>query len=94
MAAARTFVVPAWLIPVAVGVAVLATAVLIAFPGNVLVWQAATWTLVGALLAVALLVLVSAWSLASNRAAKTWPRIASLLLGLACLVVLAVGYYF
>jgi hypothetical protein len=91
MTANRTFAVPNSLILGAVGLSAVATAVLIAFPGNLLVWQVTSWTLALALLALLALVFASAYSLATNRAARTWPRIISFALGLSCLAVIAIG---
>jgi hypothetical protein len=44
-------------------------------------------------LLVLVLVLASAYSLATNHAARTWQRIGSFSLGLACLVAVAVGSF-
>lgn len=79
------------LILVALGVAALALAVLFAFPADPRVWQAASWTLVAALLALLALVVVSGVVLAVRPAARTWPRIALFLAGLACLLAVAAG---
>jgi hypothetical protein len=91
MTANRTFVIPNSLIPGAIGVSAVALAVLVAFPGNLRVWQVASWVLIFALLALLAFMLVSAYSLATDPAARTWQRIASFSLGLACLVVIAIG---
>lgn len=87
----RIHAVSSSLILGAIGVAIAATAALSTFPGNLLVWQAVSWTLVVALLALLVLVPASAWSLATDRSARTWQRIASFSLGLFCLVVVAIG---
>ena len=91
MAAKRTLMIKSSLIYVAIGLSVIATAILVAFPGKLIAWQIGSWTLVFALLALLILVLVSAYSLATDRAARTWQRILSFSLGLACLAALAVG---
>ena len=91
MTAIRTFAVPSSLILAAIGIAVGACAVLFAFSRNLLVWQIGSWTLVVALFALLVLVLASAYSLATNRTARTWQRIGSFLLGLACLGAVAIG---
>ncbi len=91
MTTKRKFATPSALILVAIGVAAIASGVLLSFPGNLRVWQIGSWTLAVALLALPALVLASAYSLATNRAARTWQRIGSFLLGLACLVAVAVG---
>lgn len=87
----RNFVVSSWPINGAIGAAVAATAGLIAFPDSRFMWQAGAWTLAVALLALLVLVPVSAYSLATNRDARTWQRIASFSLGLACLAVVGIG---
>ena len=93
MAAIRIFSVASSLILPAIGIATGACAVLFAFPRNLLVWQIGSWTLVIALFSLLALVLASAYSLATNRAARTWQRIGSFLLGLACLVAVAVASF-
>lgn len=93
MTADRTFLVPNSLILGAIGVTVTATAGLIAFPGNPLIWQVGSWTLAGALLALTGLVLVSGYSLATRRVARTWQRTTSFAAGLAILVVLVIGWF-
>ena len=80
------------LILVAIGVSLAAAAVLITIPANPLIWQVATWTLVAGLVGLLVLVLVSGYVLARDRAARTQRRIATFLFGLACLVVVALGY--
>lgn len=75
MTANRTFVVKSSLIFGALALAAVATVALLAFPGNLLVWQIGSWTLAFALLALLGLVLASAYSLVTNRAARTWQRI-------------------
>lgn len=79
------------LIPAAIVIAAAATAVLFRFPESVAVWQAATWTLVAALVALLALVLASAYVLARKPAARTWPRVVACLLGLGCLVAVALA---
>jgi len=91
MTANRTFVVKSSLIFGAIGISAVSTMVLLAFPGNLLVWQIASWFLAFALLALLVLVLTSGYSLATNRAARTWQRIASFSVGFACLAVIAAG---
>lgn len=75
----------------AIGLLAIATAILVAFPSNLLVWQIGSWTLVFASLVLLGLVVVLAYSLATNRAARTWQRVLPFALGFACLAVLAVG---
>lgn len=75
----------------AIVIAAAATAVLFRFPESVAVWHAATWTLVAALVALLALVLASAYVLACNPAARTWPRVVACLLGLGCLVAVALA---
>jgi len=91
MTANRTFVVKSSLIFGALALAAVATVALLAFPGNLLAWQIGSWTLAFALLALLGLVLASAYSLVTNRAARTWQRIVSFSLGFACLAVIAAG---
>jgi len=79
------------LILCAIGISAIATAALLAFPGNLVAWQIGSWTLVLALLALLVLVLASAYSLATNRAARSWRRIVCFLLGFSCLAVIAIG---
>ena len=81
------------LILVAIGVSLAAAAVLFTIPANPLLWQVATWTLVAGLIGLLVLVLVSGFVLARDRAARTWRRIATFLFGLVCLVVVAVGSF-
>jgi uncharacterized membrane protein SirB2 len=64
---------------------------LFAFPADPRVWQAASWALVAALLALLALVVVSGVVLAMRPAARKWPRIALFLVGLACLLAVAAG---
>ena len=45
MSVMRRFASPVRLIPVAIGIGLLAIAVLVAFPGNAVAWQVAAWTL-------------------------------------------------
>ncbi|MBO9716482.1 MAG: hypothetical protein J7507_06645 [Pseudoxanthomonas sp.] len=87
----RTFAVPSRLVFGAAGIALLASAGLSAFPDNVRVWQVEAWLLVAALATLLVLVPASLWSLAVNRAARTWPRYASVSLGTAILVVVGIG---
>ena len=87
----RKIVVPASLILAALGLSLAATGLLLAFPRHLFVWQVGSWTLALALLALLGLVLASAYSLATNRAARTWPRIVSFSLGFACLASIAIG---
>lgn len=89
----RTFAVPNLLILGAIGVSAAATAVLVAFPDDLSVWRIGAWTLAFALLALLGLVLASAYSLVTNRAARTWPRIVSFGIGLACLAGIAAGSF-
>ena len=91
MTAIRKFVGLNSLMLGAIGVSAIATAALIAFPGNLVAWQIGSWTLVFALLALLLLVLTSTWSLATNPASRSWQRIVCFLLGLSCLAVIAIG---
>jgi NhaP-type Na+/H+ or K+/H+ antiporter len=93
MAATRIFSVASPLILAAIGIAMGACAVLFASPHNLPVWQIGSWTPVIALFFLLVLVLASAYSLATNHAARTWQRIGSFLLGLACLAVVAVGSF-
>ena len=91
MAAIRQFVGLNSLILGAIGVSAVATAALVALPGNLVAWQIGSWTLVFALLALLVLVLVSGYSLATNRASRGWRRIVCFLLGLSCLAVIVIG---
>ena len=88
---ARQYLSTTTLTLAAIVIAAAATAVLFRFPESVAVWQAATWTLVAALVALLALVLVSAYVLARKPAARTWPRIAACLLGFGCLVAVALA---
>jgi hypothetical protein len=74
-----------------IGISAIATATLIAFPGNLVAWQIGSWTLASALLVLAVLVLASAYSLATNPAARNWRWIVCFLLGSSCLAVIAIG---
>lgn len=91
MAAIRKFVGLNSLIVGAIGISAIATAALIALPGNLVAWKIGSWTLVFALLALLALVLVSGYSLVTNRTARSWRRIVCFLLGFSCLVVFAIG---
>ncbi|WP_342316691.1 hypothetical protein [Lysobacter sp. FW306-1B-D06B] len=93
MTADRTFLLPNSLILGAIGVTVIATAGLVAFSGNLLVWQVASWTLAAALLALLGLVLACGYSLATNRIARTWQRMSCFAAGLAILMVLVIGWF-
>jgi len=79
------------LILVAIGIAGAAVAVLFTFPGDPFTWQVASWTLVAALAALLALVVASGYILATNRSARTWQRVTSFLVGLACLLAVAFG---
>jgi hypothetical protein len=91
MAAMRKFISTSSLILVAIGISAAAVGVLFTFPQNPIVWQVATWTLVAALVGLVALVLVAGYVLATARAARTWQRITPFLVGLICLVAVAVG---
>ena len=79
------------LIAVAVGACVIATTALIAFPGNQIVWQTGAWTLAVGLLGLLVLVPLMAYLLSTQRTARTRWRIASFVIGVACLAVVAIG---
>ena len=79
------------LLLVAAAISAIAMGVLFTFPADPLVWQLATWTLVAALIALLVLVLLAGYVLATDRAARTWQRIASFLVGLACLTPVVAG---
>ena len=91
MTAIRKFVGLNSLILSAIGLSAIATTALIALPGNLVAWQIGSWTLAFALLTLLALVLASAYSLATNRASRSWRRIFCFLLGLSCLAVIAIG---
>ena len=91
MAAVRKFISTSSLILVAIGISAAAIGVLFTFPENPLIWQATTWTLIAALVGLVALVIVSGYVLATNRAARTWQRITSFLIGFVCLVAVAAG---
>lgn len=91
MTTARRFTSTSSLILVAIGVSAIAIAVLVGFPGDLFVWQIASWTLVAALVALLVLVPASAYVLSTNKAARTWQRVASFLIGLACLAAVVIG---
>nr|CAP48776.1 putative integron gene cassette protein [uncultured bacterium] len=91
MKVVRKFISTSSLILVAIGISTVAIAVLFTFPTDPLTWQVASWTLVAALVGLLILVLVSGYVLAVNRAARTWQRITSFLIGPACLAAVAVG---
>src|SRR5262245_11498721 len=91
MQQSRTFAVPNALVFGAAGIVLAASAGLFAFPDNVRIWQAEAWLLAIALAALLVLVPASIWSLAVNRAARTWPRYASVALGAAILAVVGIG---
>lgn len=91
MAASRKLMSTSTSILVAVVISAVAAGVLFTFPSDPLIWEAATWTLLAALISLSVLVALTGYRLASDRAARTWQRIASFLLGLACLVPVAVG---
>ena len=86
----RTFVVPNSLLSGAIGVAAVAAGVLLGFPADP-VWQVASWALSLALLALVGLVPAAGWALARHPEARTWPRILSFALGLACLAFIGFG---
>jgi CBS-domain-containing membrane protein len=93
MSAMPRFISPNSLILVAIGVSLAAAAVLFTIPASPLIWQVATWTLVAGLAGLLMLVLVSGYVLARDRASRTWGRIATFLFGLACLVVVALASF-
>lgn len=88
MAALRKIISIGSLILVAILVPATTTGVLLAFPAEPLVWQAATWTLVAALIGLLVLVTLTGYALATGQAARAWQRVASFLIGLACLAPL------
>lgn len=47
---------------------------LIAFPGNIVIWQVAAWSLALCALALIVVLPVTAYSLAANASARTWSR--------------------
>ena len=75
----------------AAGISALSVGVLFTFPADPAIWQSATWILVAALACLLLLVPWAGYVLVANRTTRTWPRIASFLVGLACLLAVAVG---
>jgi len=79
------------LILVAIAVSAATVGVLLTFPTDPLVWNIASWTLVAGLALLLVLVLVSGYVLATNKAARTPRRILSFLVGLACLAALGAG---
>jgi len=87
----RTSSITATLIAVAVGICVIATAALIAFPGNQSVWQTGAWTLAIGLAGLMALVPLMAYLLSTRRSARTKGQIASFTLGLACLAIVGIG---
>ena len=91
MAAVRKLVGLNSLILGAIGASAIATAALIAWPGNLVAWQVGSWTLAFALLSLLVLVLASAYSLATDRASRNWRRIVCFLLGFSCLAAIAIG---
>jgi hypothetical protein len=91
MTAIRKFVGLNSLMLGAIGVSAIATAALIALPGNLVAWQIGSWTLVFSLLALLALVLASAYSLVANPASRRWRQIVCFLLGFSCLTVIAIG---
>jgi len=91
MAALRKLISTSSLILVAVVISAVAAGVLFTFPADPLIWQAAAWTLLAALMGLLVLVLLTGYVLATDQAARTWQRIASFLIGLVFLVPIAVG---
>lgn len=91
MTAIRKYVSLNSLILGAIGVSAIATAALIALPGNLVAWQIGSWTLVFGLVALLVLVPASAYSLAANRASRNRRRMVCFLLGFSCLAVIAIG---
>ena len=79
------------LILAALGIGAAALAVLFSFPADPLAWHAATWTLVAALAGLLVLVPVAGHTLATRREMRTWPRMATFLVGFACLAAVAAG---
>lgn len=92
VAAMRKFMSPGFLTLAAIGASVAAAAVLFTYPANPLIWNAATWTLVAGLAGLLVVVPVSGYVLARDRTARTWQRIATFLIGLACLAAVAVVF--
>jgi len=66
-----------------------AAAVLFTFPQDPRAWQAATWTLVGGLVVLSVLVVSGGIRMARNRAARDWRSIVAFAIGLACLAPFA-----
>ena len=87
----RTSSITGTLIAVAVGICVIATAALIAFPGNQAVWQTGAWTLAIGLAGLMALVPLMAYLLSARRIARTKRQVASFVMGLACLAIVGIG---
>lgn len=89
--AMRKLVSTSSLILVTMGVATVAAGVLLTFPENPIVWNAATWILVAALAGLLVFVLLSGYGLATDRVKRTWQGTTAFLIGLTCLVAIAGG---
>ncbi|MBJ6985577.1 hypothetical protein [Luteimonas sp. MC1750] len=93
MAAFRKLMFTTALTWLAIGICVAAAGILFTFPADPMIWQAATWTLVAALCALLVLVVVLGYVMATNQATRTWRRITPFLIGVACLAPVAVGLF-
>jgi len=87
--AMRRFLAADVLTLLAAAVVVGAAAVLFTFPQDPRAWQAATWTLVGGLVVLSVLVVSGGIRMARNRAARDWRSIVAFAIGLACLAPFA-----
>lgn len=84
----RRISVPTSFLATPLVVSAISVGVLIAYPGNLQVWKVGAWSLVVCLVLLIVLLPVTAYSLATNAAARTWPRVTAFGLGLAYLAVL------
>ncbi|TKS53650.1 hypothetical protein E4582_01915 [Luteimonas yindakuii] len=93
MAAFRKLMSTTVLTWLAIGISVAAAGILFTFPADPMVWHAATWTLVAALCGLLVLVVVLGYVMATNQSSRTWRRVTPFLIGVACLVPVAVGLF-
>lgn len=87
----RPTVIPTTFLLAPLVISAASTGVLIAFPGNTVVWQIGAWSLASCLLVLIVALPVTAYSLATNASARTWPKAMALALGILYLAVLVAG---
>ena len=80
------------LVPLAISVA--AIGVLVTFPSREWIWDTATWTLLAAAAVLTIALPLTAYALAKNPAARTWPKWTAFVLATLYMATLAFNAIF